>query len=113
MEEAAERLVVEVDRLLPRAQRRARRQADHLERSADSVLFNMAEGVASFKPKMKIGAYEIARKEAGEVRAILWRLRIKRIFTEDEVRTADQLASTCIGMLTNAITSIERRLAEE
>jgi hypothetical protein len=61
MYRAAEELAVEVERLLPRARRRAWRQADHLARSADSVLFNTAEGVGAFKPGVKLTAYDIAR----------------------------------------------------
>ncbi len=40
---AAEALTGAVDGLLPRVRRRAPRQADHLERAAESVLFNSAE----------------------------------------------------------------------
>lgn len=109
MYQAAEALVIEVDALLPRARKRAPHQADHLERSADSVLFNMAEGIGSFKPKVKISAYDIARKEANEVRAILRRLMIKRVFTYTEIRKALDLAGACVGMLTSAIIGLEKR----
>lgn len=74
MYQAAVALVTEADKLLPRARQVAPRQAGHLERSADSVLFNTAEGIGSFKPRVKIGAYDIARKEANETRAVLRRL---------------------------------------
>jgi four helix bundle protein len=113
MQEAAEKLVAEIDRLLPVARRRAAKQADHLERSADSVMFNLAEGVACYKPKMKTSAYAIARKEANEVRAVLRRLVIKEVFRPEEVQQGIELAGACVGMLTNAIRSVEERALRE
>jgi four helix bundle protein len=112
MYEAAEALVAEVDKLLPRAKSRARLQGKHLERSADSVLFNTAEGIGAFKPKMKISAYSIARKEANEVRAVLRRLVIKKVFTQKEVQKAYDLAGACVGMLTKAILAMEELLED-
>jgi four helix bundle protein len=109
MYRAAEELAAEVDRLLPRARRRAWRQADHLARSTDSVLFNTAEGIGSFKPGVKLSAYDIARKEASEVRAVLRRLVIAGAFTSAETSRAQALANTCIAMLTRAAIAIERR----
>jgi four helix bundle protein len=109
MYRAAEELAAEVDRLLPRARRRARRQANHLARSADSVLLNTAEGIGSFKPGVKLSAYDIARKEATEVRAVLRRMVIARVFTSAETSRAQALANTCIAMLTRAAIAIEDR----
>jgi four helix bundle protein len=106
---ACEALTAEIDRLLPRAYASAPRPADHLERSADSVLFNTAEAVASYRPKMKVAAYEIARKEASEVRAVLRRLVQKQVFTRPEIDKAYSLAGVCIAMLTNTIFAQEKR----
>ncbi|HET9986346.1 MAG TPA: hypothetical protein VFQ38_22400 [Longimicrobiales bacterium] len=58
---------------------------------------------------MKTGAYEVARKEANEVRAVLRRLVIERVFTEPQVRKAYNLAGACVGMLTNAIIALQNR----
>jgi four helix bundle protein len=109
MQDTAELLAAEVDRLLLRAKRSAPKQANHLERSTDSVLFNMAEGVACYLPKMKTSAYGIARKEANEVRAVLRRLVIKGVFAMEEVQRAWDLAGACVAMLTNAIRAVEER----
>ena len=109
MYQAAEMLVAEVDALLPRSRRASVRSADQLERAADSVLFNTAEGIGSFKAGLKINAYEIARKEANEVRAILRRQVIKKILPHKDTQQATQLAGVCVGMLTNAIKSVESR----
>ena len=70
-------------------------------------MFNIAEGVGSFRPKVKITAYDIARKEASETRAALRRLVIKKVFTTSEVRKADNLAGACIRMLKSAIVTLE------
>jgi four helix bundle protein len=82
----AEVLMREVDRILPRVRRRAPNAADHLERSTESVLFNTAEGAGAFKPKVKIAAYEIAKKEASEARAVLRRLVIGGFISEGTVQ---------------------------
>ena len=111
--QAAEALTAEVDRLAPLARRIAPGPTDHLVRSADSVLFNTAEGIGCYRPKMKIAAYEIARKEASEVRAALRRLVILRVYTPAEVRKAMDLAGACIGMLTAAIIAAEKRAVRE
>ena len=110
MMQAAELLIEETDRVRRLIRGVARRQADHLERSADSVLFNMSEGVASFRPRVKINAYEIARKEANEVRSILRRLVLRRAIAEPDVVLASELAGACIAMLTAAIIAVENRL---
>ncbi|HET9985562.1 MAG TPA: four helix bundle protein [Longimicrobiales bacterium] len=107
--QAAEALAVEVDRRLPRAKAHAPKPADPLERSADPVLFTMAEGAGSFRPKLKIAAYEIAGTAASETRAVLRRLGIRRVFTDREVREAEDLAGACVGMLTAAILALEER----
>lgn len=110
MYQAAELLMREVDRLMPRARRMSRNAADHMERSCESVLFNIAEGLSCFQPKVKLTAYNIARKEAHELRAILRRLYIKGVFTESEIARAINLVDCVIGMLTNAMIAIEKRM---
>jgi four helix bundle protein len=109
MYQVAEALVREVDPLLTQCRRAAPLQARHLERSADSVLFNTAEGIAAFRPRVKINAYDIARREASEVRAVLRRLVIKRALSHSQIARAYELAGLCVAMLTNAIRSIETR----
>jgi four helix bundle protein len=109
MWQAAELLVAEIDELMPRAKWQAMNSADHLERAAESVLFNISEGVAAYQPRVKIAAYEIAKKEANEVRAILRRLIIKKLLTDREIERAYGLAGAIIGMLTKAIIRLSSR----
>ncbi len=87
----------------------ARNAADHLERSAESALFNIGEGAGAFQPRVKISCYEIARKELNEVRAVLRRLTIKRAATTSDTQRACNLAGATIGMLTKAIITLEQR----
>ena len=75
-------------------------------------MYNTGEGIGSFKPKVKINAYEVARKEANEVRTILRRLVIGRVFTGVEIAKAYNLSGAVIGMLTNAIKAMEARAEE-
>jgi len=109
MQQAAEILMAEVDALVARVRSRAANAADHLERSAESVLFNIGEGVAAHKPRSKIAAYEIARREANEVRAILRRLVIGKRLSHRDVQRAHNLCGAIVGMLTRAIITLENR----
>ncbi|HEY0306311.1 MAG TPA: four helix bundle protein [Longimicrobiales bacterium] len=110
---AAEQLVAEVDLLVPRARAVKPNAAKHLENSVESVLYNTGEGIGSFKPKVKITAYDVARKEANEVRTVLRRLVIGRVFTNVEIAKAYNLAGAVIGMLRNAIKALESRAREQ
>jgi len=109
MWQAAEQLVGEVDGIVERVRFKAPNAADHLERSAESVLFNTAEGIGAYRPRVKIGCYEIARKEANEARAVLRRMVLKRTLTDAHVERAYELAGILISMLTSAILTLEER----
>ena len=107
--QAAEEMVAEIDGWLKRVRSRSGNSAYHLERAAESVLFNIGEGVGAWQPKVKISAYEIAKKEANEVRAILRRLVLKRVLTSEEIEKPYNLAGAIVGMLTKAIIAVEQR----
>ena len=109
MQLAAEELVREVDLLLPVVETVNPNAADHLQRSAESALYNTSEGIVAWRPKVKLSVYEIARRESNEVRAILRRLVIQKALTTDETRRAYNLAGALVGMLINAAKSIEKR----
>ena len=106
---AAEEYVGAVDLLLPRAHELNRNAADHLKRSAESVLFNIGEGIGAYQRGLKINAYEVAKKEANETRAILRRLVMQGVFTWHEIDRAYNLAGAIIGMLTAAIIALDKR----
>lgn len=109
MWQAAESLVGEIDNLVPRVRHGAPNATEHLERSSESALFNIGEGVGAYRPKVKIACYEIAKKEANEVRAILRRLVIKRLLSRADIDRAYNLAGAIVGMLTAAIISLQAR----
>lgn len=108
MQLAAEELGDEIDRLLPKVRAASPHAADHLIRSAESALFNMAEGLAAWRPKVKIDRYEIARREANEDRAILRRLVRQGALTREETQRAYNLAGAVVGMLTSATIAIQK-----
>jgi four helix bundle protein len=104
---AAEELMVELDAIVARVKHEAPNPASHLERSGESLLFNLAEGVGAHAPKVKISAYEIAKKEGNEVRAVLRRLVLRRLLTSREIARPYNLATTVMAMLTNAILTLK------
>jgi four helix bundle protein len=108
--QAAEELAAEIDGLLPLVQVDAAHAADNLGRSAESVLFNTGEGVGAFRPRVKIAAYDIAKKEANEVRVILRRLVRRNLLTQQQVNRAYNLAGSVIGMLTAACITLQKRV---
>jgi four helix bundle protein len=108
--QAAEALVGEVDAILRRLPIRIHRTADHLDRSANSVLNNTAEGAAIFSPKGKANAYAIARKEAQEVKAALRATVLRKGMTQREIAKAYNLADCIIAMLTKMIKNLETRI---
>lgn len=62
----AEKLVAEIARVLRRLPYPCN-ASKHLEKSGDSVLFNLGEGIVAFKPRIKAAKYGISRGEAHEV----------------------------------------------
>ena len=84
MQLAAEELLDEIDVLLPKIAAGNANAADHLKRAAESALFNTAEGLAAWRPKVKIDRYEIARRETNEARAVVRRVVRQRVLYEAE-----------------------------
>jgi four helix bundle protein len=109
MYQAAEALCAEVEKLLPRAYAAKPNAAKHLERAMDSVLFNAAEGIGAYEPRLKITPYDIARKEANEVQSTIRKLVIVRVFDRAETQRANNLAMIVAAMLTKAIIAQEKR----
>jgi hypothetical protein len=69
----------------------------------------VGEGVAAYQPRVKIAAYEIAKKEATKVHAIVRRLITKKLLADREIERAYGLAGAIIGMLTKAIIRLSSR----
>ena len=106
----AAQMAVEVDVLLPLIPRRCWVLSGHLDRSKESVGLNLSEGLIAFKPKVKASAFDIARKEAAEVRKILDRLVSKGALSQAQIQSAHDLAGSVIAMLAVMIKQQEARL---
>jgi four helix bundle protein len=106
---AAEDFVAEVDLLLPGIRSAMAHAGDNLQRSAESALFNTAEGAGACRPRVKIAAYEVAQKEAHEARAILRLAVRRRVVTREQSTRALNLAGALIGMLTSACKTLRSR----
>jgi len=108
VEEKAEELVAEITLLL-RSVRYSSNATIHLEKSVDSVHFNIGEGVALFQARKKAAKYDIARGEAKEVQKALRALVLKQKLQEKDIAKAYDLADAVIAMLTNLIKGLEAR----
>lgn len=109
VEEKAEELVAEIAVVLRRV-RYPCKAARHLEKSGDSLLLNVGEGVVFWAPKAKLAKYEIARGEAKEIQKALRALVLKGKIKEADAAKANDLADHIIGMLTNMIKNLEARV---
>lgn len=109
VEEKAEELVAETARLLRKIRYPCKASID-LDRSGDSLLLNLGEGIVAFQPRPKAKAYNIARQEAGEIQKALRALVIKGKLSEHDITVAYDLADHVIGMLTNMIKGLEHRM---
>lgn len=86
---------------ITRRVRMSRSLADQLERAANSVVLNIAEGAGHFSPGRKAAHYEIARASGYECIAILTRLETRR--PTPAVRSARASANLICIMLTSLI----------
>lgn len=105
----AEELSEEVDKILAVLPYKARKLADHLERSSESVGLNLMEGLTAFKPKVKASCFDITRRESGEVRKVLRRVVRRKFIAPMQTQRADGLASAMIGAMTRMIQQQEAR----
>src|SRR5687767_5938345 len=90
--QAARELAKEVDKIIAKLPPGLKRIADHLERSMESAGLNLAEGLAAYRPGIKANAFEVARKETGEVRKAIERAYDKNGISKSEIERAMSLA---------------------
>ncbi|HEY0672686.1 MAG TPA: four helix bundle protein [Longimicrobiales bacterium] len=107
--QVAREFALEVDRILAVLPPRLARIANHLERSTESVGFNLNEGLTAFKPRVKASAFDITRRETGEARKAMQRAVDKKGIRPSGIAKADQLGNALIGMLTVMIKQQEKR----
>src|SRR5687768_5644331 len=72
---------------------------DQLDRSATSVVLNVAEGAGEFSPGEKNRFYRIARRSATETAAILHIVARRRHAPEEQTREARDLLARVVSML--------------
>ncbi len=73
-----------IDEIVCKISPRLRRIADHMARSMESAGLNLAEGLSAYRPGIKANAFEISRKETGEVRKA-----VERAFDNDGITKRD------------------------
>ncbi|HUP89638.1 MAG TPA: four helix bundle protein [Longimicrobiales bacterium] len=105
----AEELSEEIDKILAMLPYAARKLANHLEKSNESLGLNLMEGLTVFKPKVKASCFDITRKETGEVRKVLRRIVRRKFIAQQLTHRADGLANAMIGAMTNMIKQQEAR----
>ena len=95
----AEEYVAFIDRLLPRVKRAERHDADQLDRSGGSLVFNLIEAAADKSPGDKGRFFRYSRREISESYGVLWRLHRKQRITDAEMRIAKYYADRLSAML--------------
>ncbi len=101
--EEAIALVLAVDPLAAKLERRRYYLADQLRRAALSVVLNVAEGAAEFSGAEKARLMNLARRSAGEVVAALVVSTRLNALSVDSIRDAVDQSNKVIGMLTRLI----------
>jgi len=93
-------LAIEVVEELPKGKRS---RGDQLERSAESVIRNIAEGAGRWSAADAAKHYKIARGEAMECVASLDILRLRRMVSVDRYERGVQLLEAIVAMLTKMV----------
>jgi four helix bundle protein len=81
----------------------------HLEKSGDSALFNISEGIASYKARSKATKYDIARGEMREAQSAATALVLKGKLSDRDIAPLIDATDAVIGMLTIMIRNLEDR----
>ena len=95
----AEEYVAFLDRLLPRVRIESRHDADQLDRSGGSLVFNLIEAAANKSPGDKVRFFRYSRREISESYGVLWRHHRKTRITAAEMRIARYYADRLSAML--------------
>ena len=95
----AEEYVAFIDYLLPRIKRASRRDADQLDRSGGSLVFNLIEAAAEHSPGDKARFFRYCRREISESYGVCWRHHRRRRLSDAEIRTAKHYADRLSAML--------------
>jgi four helix bundle protein len=92
-----------VDEILEHLPKGRGRLADQLERAAQSISFNTAEGAGEFASHEKARFYRMARRSATECAAILDVCRARKLVAEARLDLGRELLVRIVAMLTKMI----------
>ena len=95
----AEEYVAFIDHLMPRVRMASRSDADQLDRSGGSLVYNLIEGATDTSPGDKVRFFRYSRRELSESYGVLWRQHRKTCITDTEIRIAKYYAERLSGML--------------
>jgi len=95
----AEEYVAFLDHVLPRVRVLLRNDADQLDRSGGSLVFNLIEAAAEKSPGDKARFLRYSRREVSESYGVLWRQHRKGRITVVELRIANYYADRLSAML--------------
>lgn len=102
-----------IDQIVVKISPRLKRIADHMERSMESAGLNLSEGLTAYRPGVKASAFEISRKETGEVRKAVERAFDKKGISKIELDEVMTLSNSLVAMLTVMIKQQEKRKENE
>ena len=95
----AEEYVAFIDCLLPRVYMVSRCDADQLDRSGGSPVFNFIEAAADKSPGDKVRPFRYSGRDIRESYGVLWRHQGKKRITDVEMRIAKYYADRLSAML--------------
>jgi four helix bundle protein len=95
----AEGYVAFIDHLLSRVKAVSRHDADQLDRSGGSLVFNLIEAAADKSPGDKVRFFRYSRREISESYGVLWRHHRRKRITHAEMRIARYYADRLSAML--------------
>lgn len=101
-----------VDQVLTGAKVRAHLKTQ-LDRSATSVVLNIAEGAGEFSPTEKVRFYRMARRSTNETAAILEIMRRRQAVTPELISSGYERCRVVIALLVAMIKTTEARAAAE
>jgi len=95
----AEEYVAFIDYLLPRIKKSSRNDADQVDRSGGSLVFNFIEAAAETSPGDKVRFFRYSRREISESYGILWRQNRKKCISDTELHIARSYADRLSAMI--------------
>ncbi len=103
------RFVRLADELRPLVLRRRSSLADQMDRAADSIVLNIAEGAGEFAKREKARFYRMARRSATECAGILDILRELKLVDDAKLDVGKQQLLAIVAMLIGLVKHCEQR----